>query len=454
MDIARAFDEVLDHVAGLDFRHLPPSAHDAARKVLFDTVGVIIGAHAQPIAQKLACYLDAGCESGVSITVCGFRRVSATAAAFANGAVSHDLELDDYHQTSALHAAAVFVPVALAIGEQTDASSEAVFLALIRAYEAACRLAFMLNPEKLYAAGFHPTTVVGVVGAAVVAASLLGLPRAQLGHACRHAMGLMSGIMACKTEPDHYTKSYQCGIAARNGVIAALSIANGRAYERTSADVLPAIAASYSGDMRPADGLAGLAQRFEIEHTGYKLYSCCRHIYPLLDALSKIRQGASVAPDDIRRITLDLYARGAINVGDHTLRTHNARYVVAMAVKHGAVRREFFTEQFGMESVRPLMDRIDLVADDALQAEWPEKTPGVVTLALHDGRVLSARVDHPKGGPENPATVAELRDKFVGLVTPVLGERRCARLADMLTAPSFRMRDAAAILEAQAEATA
>ena len=454
MSASQSFDRVIDYVGGLAYEDLPPPVTDAARSVFFDTFGVVLGAHRQPIAARLTDYAALSAEPGVSTTICGFRKVGSATAAFTNGAISHDLELDDYHQASALHAAAVFVPAAIAVGEQTGASAEELFLALTRGYEVGCRLALMMDPEKIYFCGFHPTTVCGVVGAAAVAASLMKLPAAQFRQACYLAMGLTSGIMACKTEPDHYTKSYQCGIAARNGVVATRLIADGFNFNADSSTTVRGILQGYTGSIVPSDGASELGDRFEIAQTSYKLYPCCRHIYPLLDALAQIRRSAAVDSTNVRKMTLNLYARGAINVRDHSLRTHNARYVMAMALRDGVLRREFFTERFGIDDIRPVMDLIELIPDEALQAEWPEKAPGVVTVETRDGRRFSARVDHPKGGPENPAVLDELREKFFALVTPVVGQQRCAALADMLSGATFALRDVTAILTAPQEANA
>jgi 2-methylcitrate dehydratase PrpD len=447
MKASQSFDQLIEYVTGLTYEALPSPVKDGARSLFFDTLGVIVGAHRQPIAVKLAEYVTLSSERGRSTTICGFRQVSSTTAAFTNGAISHDLELDDLHQTSSLHAAAVMVPAAIAVGEETNASSDEVLLALTRGYEIGCRLALLMDPEKVYFGGFHPTTICGVVGGAAVAASLMNLPPAQFRAACYLAMTLMSGIMACKTEPDHYTKSYQCGIASRNGVIAAQMIRDGFAFQGDESAIMHGILQAYTGGIAPRDAALGeLGSRFEIVQTGYKLYPCCRHIYPLLDALTTIRKTTPVNAASVEWMKLNLYARGAINVGDHSLRTHNARYVMAMALEHGVLRREFFTEEFGIEDIRPVMDRIELVPDEDLQAQWPEKAPGIVTIRTRDGRTFSERVDHPKGGPENPARLDELRDKFSVLVTPIIGAARCAALAELVSAPPFALRDVTAIL--------
>lgn len=448
VNVSRSLDQVIDYVASLAYDGLPFPVRGAARGVFFDTLGVIIGARRQPIAAKLAQYVALSGEPGPATAICGFRKVDTVTAAFSNGAISHDLELDDYHQPSALHAAAVLVPAAIAVGEQTDASAEDLFTALVGGYEIACRLAQMAGPEKVYSRGFHPTTVFGAVGAAAVAASLMRLPAAQFRRACHLAMGLMSGIMACKSEPDHYAKSCQCGVAARNGVIAARLAADELGFdgEPELSRAVRGVLHAYSGEVAACDSAGELDRRFEIERTSYKLYPCCRHLYPLVDALANIRRRAAVDSTNVRRMTLNLYTRGAINTSDHSLRTHNARYVMAMALKYGVLRREFFTEEFGIDDIRPVMDLIELVPDERLEAEWPEKAPGVVTVETRDGRIYSERVDHPRGGPGNPVGLDELREKFFALVTPVVGRERCTALTDTLSAGVFRVRDVMAIL--------
>jgi 2-methylcitrate dehydratase PrpD len=446
-DLSWSVQHLLDHVAGLKYEELPSPVKDAARRVLFDTLGVIVGARAQPIAEKLSGYLALSSEPGMSTAICSFRKVSAATAAFANGSISHDLELDDIHQGTSLHVAAILVPAAIAIGEETNASAEDLFLALTRGYEISCRLAMTLDHEKLFSAGFHPTTVCGTIGASAVAASLLKLPAAQFRQAVYLAMSLSCGIMACKSEPDHYAKSFQCGVAARNGVMAAQWVMNGLELDGDPSTIFLEAARAYTGATPAPDPLtADLGQRRQITLTSYKVYPCCRCIHPLLDALSEIRRKVSIEPANVERMELSLYQRGAISVDDHTLRTHNARYVMAMALQRGVLTRELFTEDFGIDEIQPLMDRIELYADKELQKEWPEKYPGIVTIHTQDGKTYAERVDYPRGTPENPVSLGELKDKFFMVTTPVIGQERGAELADLLLEHDFTVREVMSVL--------
>jgi 2-methylcitrate dehydratase PrpD len=53
-----------------------------------------------------------------------------------------------------------------------------------------------------------------------------------------------------------------------------------------------------------------------------------------------------------------------------------------------------------------------------------------ITAILEDGRKLASQIDYPKGSIQNPMSDDELRNKFMSLAEPVLGEGRAAELAD------------------------
>ena len=53
-----------------------------------------------------------------------------------------------------------------------------------------------------------------------------------------------------------------------------------------------------------------------------------------------------------------------------------------------------------------------------------------ITATQSDGRKFSSQVDYPKGSIQNSMSDDELRAKFESLAGPVIGEKRCAALAD------------------------
>ena len=80
-------------------------------------------------------------------------------------------------------------------------------------------------------------------------------------------------------------------------------------------------------------------------------------------------------------------------------------------------------------ALRALMRRIRCERDAEVQAHAPANMAGRLTVVA-GGQTFSRLVVVPRGEPGNFLTDAELRAKFAGLSTPVLGEERADRLAD------------------------
>src|SRR5438874_6696702 len=86
----------------------------------------------------------------------------------------HVLDFDDTYVPGLAHLSAPTAPVALILGAQVGASVGAALAAYAAGFEAMGALAAASHP-RLYGSGWHPTTVCGVVGAAITAAHLLEL---------------------------------------------------------------------------------------------------------------------------------------------------------------------------------------------------------------------------------------------------------------------------------------
>ena len=70
------------------------------------------------------------------------------------------------------------------------------------------------------------------------------------------------------------------------------------------------------------------------------------------------------------------------------------------------------------------MALIEVVDDHVLKiGEYPP-----LELRLVDGRSFDAEILFAKGAPENPLSDAELEEKAVSLIVPVLGTARCRQL--------------------------
>ena len=73
---------------------------------------------------------------------------------------------------------------------------------------------------------------------------------------------------------------------------------------------------------------------------------------------------------------------------------------------------------------RALMKKLTLTQASDLTATFPKQRAARVLVTLKDGRELSHFAPHRKGDPEAPLSDQDLNDKFLELVSPVLGDVR------------------------------
>ena len=174
--------ELAEFLSGLHGR-LAPRHVAAARNCVIDTLGAIAYGAEQPWSRAAARHALATGRGG-GCTVVGWPDDASPAmAAFANGAAAHAFELDDVHEEAVNHPGAVVVPAALAVAEDRRSSGRDLLEAVVVGYEAMARAGLAVGPVSHMLAGFHPTSMSGVFGAAAAAGHLLRLDAAGLNHA-------------------------------------------------------------------------------------------------------------------------------------------------------------------------------------------------------------------------------------------------------------------------------
>jgi 2-methylcitrate dehydratase PrpD len=78
-------------------------------------------------------------------------------------------------------------------------------------------------------------------------------------------------------------------------------------------------------------------------------------------------------------------------------------------------------------SLRPLMAKITVREDPAIEAQYPARIVMRVETVATDGRRSSIEVANPRGDNTNPMDDAEVEAKFLSLIEPALGAERAAR---------------------------
>lgn len=378
---------------------------------------------------------------------------SRTLAALVNGVLGYYCDSEPRHTNSVVHILPAVVPAALAVGEAEAVSGRDFFAAVVVGIEVGCRVSQALDPKALYARGFHPTSIGGTFGAAAAAGSLLGLGDA----AWRNALGLAAqqacGLLAWVDDPTEHSRPLNPGLAARNGVAAALWARLGMGGPPDPFDGRYEIFTAFSGVRRPEGVTDGLGSRLLISELAAKRHVSCGFLHAGLDALLGLMAEHALSIREIDTLALHLARTAARVVDGSPIKSHRAQYVLAVAALNGRVTIQ---DILGEGVSHPEVDRVSrhttVVYDDDLEKLYPRQYSSIVVIRTRDGRALERRVDWPRGWPQNPMTDAEWMDKYLTLATSRCTRAQASRIAELTlaieTVPDIRALGAALSLRA------
>jgi 2-methylcitrate dehydratase PrpD len=425
-------ESLAEYWARARYEDLPSLAIALAKRFLLDNLGAAIAGAKSEVTLIALNAARAMAEGGAGSSVVFGHRVSLPAplAAMVNGTAAHALELDDFGGCG--HSGAVVMPVVLALAARGRVSGKAALTALLAGYDLAARVlegagGYRPHNEK----GWHSTGTCGSFGAAAAAARLLGLDAERFADALGIAGTFTGGIWAFLAD-GAMTKRFHPGRAAENGLTAALLAQSGMTGPRR---VLEAewggFFSTYSpGIATPEATLAGLGHEFRIATSGMKPYACCRGLHACLDALFEMMREADVEASAIAGMVVHGNAQvcrqfDRLTIGNMLDAQFSMQYALAVGALSGrATLDQFLPLRSEEPQVKRLMALIEVVDDHVLRiGEYPP-----LELRLIDGRSFTRQIPFAKGAPENPLSDAELEEKAVSLIVPVLGTVRCRQL--------------------------
>ncbi|MGF1456094.1 MAG: MmgE/PrpD family protein [Alphaproteobacteria bacterium] len=335
--------------------------------------------------------------------------------AFLTGALAHTLETDDLHRASVLHPGCVVVPAAWASARARGASGRAFLDAVVRGYDAACRIGMAAGTEHYKI--WHNTATIGPFGSAMAAGLLMDLDAAGLVNALGNAGTQSSGLWEF-LESGAMTKHLHAGRAAEAGWLAAGLAAQGFTGPRTILEGARGFFAATCPNGRADAVLDGPERPWQIHDNSMKPWPSCRHTHPAMDAAQDLRRQIKAHGADIGDITM-VHVRtyqAAMDVTDRI--SPRTDYQAKFSMQHcvaAALSRDLVTfDAFGEEARRDLASlraRVSLIHDEALDQAYPRAWGGTVSLSLKDGSRLDAVRAHAKGDPEAPLSASELARK-------------------------------------------
>ncbi len=443
--MTRITRELSAYVAGLSYDELPEAVRERAKLLLLDLVGIALRARydADSTPAMLAAVEGLGLAGGRACVIGDAGGYAPAGAALVNGALAHSLDFDDTHAESSLHPSAPMVPAALAAAEVAGADGRRLIAAIVAGHEVICRLGMALVPADHYDRGFHPSATAGAFAAAAAAGRVFGLDADGIANAFGIALSQAAGSMQF-LENGAWTKRFQVGAAAMNGLIAATFAREGFLGAARAIEGRSGFLNSYAPNPVPERVLEGLGRDHQILRTAVKPYPCCRYAHAAMDAVIGLAGEHAIAPDRVASMQIGLPRKGHDIIGRPAARKRNPRsvvdgqfsmpFVAAVALRQGRMGWDDYRRHLADRQTMDLCRRTTVVVDPEAEAEFPRNMSGSARIRLTDGSELNRFVGVPKGEPDNFMTTAELRGKFDALVGPYLSPARADALAGAILA--------------------
>lgn len=358
----------------------------------------------------IACYAAGGGEVS-SRASRGVSGDSPSLWAFRAATRCHAIDFDDYDAPSIGHPSAVLVPAILAVSRARKFSGMQAIEAFVAGVEAMDRMGEAVNPGH-YERGFHASSTLGSLGAAVSAGRLLGLTHAQMEHAISIAMSAASGL---KSQFGTSGKPLNLGFGAFHGVAAAQLAKGGATGSLDTVASFVELCGRGKAKFRP------FGDPFAIDEYGLnvKLWPCCAYIHRILSVAQEVQDGLNL--DNIEEIIVEMPPRNAAVARFGIPQTpdearFSVPYCLAVALVDGYVSIwDFQPRKIKRAKILDLARKIRVEVSDSKQAsaDMDPESPDIVELHMKDDRVISRRADEVPGGPDKPATIKLLLAKFL-----------------------------------------
>ena len=416
-----------------------------ARIAFLDYLASLAPAESEQAVHDLACFIGTNQDRTVNADGHeGNLTVKGTDKALYYGFASHYLDFDDAQANLAGHFSTVLYSALLAVLEPTDRWHD-----FLRAYIIGAELegiiGSLINPAHR-TQGWHSTGTVGVIGAAAAIGALRGLHGESLAQLLSLAATQSTG-MFFQSGTDG--KPLHAGLAARNGVWAYELLQHTslqtstkpfdpeRGWFKTIGNITVIsndIASRWLAPGQLIDpGLwmkvhpycsAAICGAEAAETVAHRIYTSSSYVSkhynvsPDAEEQGKRRLCATLVSslwDDIDRVTVH-FPPGADAALRYTAPTtgregqFSIEYIVYQVLAYGAVQDELFKIDTIDQSVRDYMSRIERFYDLPKVSQTERITK--VTVTLKNGETFTETVNNPKGSPNNPLTLEDIRIKL------------------------------------------
>jgi len=414
----RAAGVIASFSTRLEAEALTGDVLEGCGRALVDTYACAVAGWNEPATQLALRYAQGSKSAGSSaesVASCwgSGEALPLELAALCNGVASHVLDYDDIAPPMRGHPSAAMFPALLAAAEAVDATGRQFACAYAVGFEVISKLSRAFAFEH-YARGWHSSSTIGVVGAAVACAKMLSLNAVET----THAIGL-AAAQACGFQANFgsHAKSLQVAHASASGLRAALLAREGFTASSDALDGARGYTSLYAPGASLNEQLSRLGEKpLEIVSSSVevKRYPICYAAHRAIDAVLELRRSEGLKADNIRRVHV-CAAPGNLSPLTQNLPQTGAeamfsmQYAIAASIIDGHVGLQSLSDAAVQRpAIQKLMPMVTL--DDSGIPTPGERWSEVHVEQFNGGRFLK-RIEILRGSGGSPLSASELQDK-------------------------------------------
>lgn len=412
------------NAARVRYPDLPTALVERTKLSILDTLAVIIAGSGTADVAALLRITEGWGGNGQSTALCVPERKPVYSTVLLNGAMGHQYDFDDTHDSNVCHPTTAALCCALAAAEMVGSvSGEELLTAVVVGVDATARIAGAIE-GTLWDFSWVRAPVAGIFGATLAAGLVLGLNERQLAQAMGLALPQAAGTLQCLRTADSSVRGMRDGLIYKDAMFAAQMAAEGlRGDGRALEGEFGLYNAYFRGQYSRSRLLDGLGKHFQGIEVSLKPWPSCRHTHGTITALL----------DLVRRdgFELDRVSEIVVHVGDGNAHLCeppetdfrgrmtllcNLPFVTAVAAARGEVTLSAFSaDGLSDPAVQTAMAKFRPHHDPA-QNRHGTIEPGHVEISFDDGTRWEQTADRALGHPQRPMTREQVADKLRSVV--------------------------------------
>lgn len=413
-------DFITSDIAG----QITPEVCQTVQLAFLDTAGCILSGREEEVTRLFAAWANQRYLNRQEAEVFfSGQKHTAMVAAMLNAVSGHALDFDDV--ALAGHPSVVLVPVLLAESDLSGLAGQDLIGAYLKGYEI---WADLLNriPDPLHEKGWHPTAVLGTMGATAALCAARQLDAGKTTHALGIAASRASGLVAnfgsmCKPLHAGWAIEYAYGAVemAAMGATASADALEG------ATGFLTAFSDKQAPDRsRPFNSQKELA--INTVKPSIKKYPVCYASHRVIDGVLQLRQQHNIPLEHIQKITATVSETNArVLKYQHPVTPLQAKFSMpfacASALAFGEVSLQKMAEEdIANPAIQKLMEKVEVFINN-------EPCPLEPSFALHDNVVItlndntrfeSGPIRFALGHARLPLAPEQLESKILSCVKP------------------------------------